>query len=325
MQRVKNSTDLISIIVPVYNVEEYISRTIESILKQTYLNFELILVDDGSTDKSRDICEKFAKIDERIFVFFQNNRGVSAARNKGISKSRGKYIIFIDSDDWVSPKMIETYLNQMIRENSELVINEYNTDCNNILYPQNADLKEGYITIEQALCKIINPKGFYGSVWGKIFLKDIIKKNQLQFNPSIAIGEDLLFVINYIQYCSKISYGKKCLYNYVIRNNSALNTVNLKRLDVIKVYQQLFENTVLSKEIRKRLKAMYVWECIDWQCRLSPTEYKEVKGELKKGAIFNLHLFLLNDVFTYRTKLNSLVKLLFPQFIYKVKYENKSI
>lgn len=322
MQRVKNSTDLISIIVPVYNVEEYISRTIESILKQTYLNFELILVDDGSTDKSRDICEKFAKIDERIFVFFQNNRGVSAARNKGISKSRGKYIIFIDSDDWVAPNMLETYLNQMISEDSELVINEYNREYDNVLYPQNGDLKEGYLTIEQTLCKIINPTGFYGSVWGKIFHADIIKKNQLQFDISIAIGEDLLFVIDYIQYCSKISYGKNRLYNYVIRDSSALNTVNLRRLDIIKVYEQLLEKTTLSRMIRKRLKAIYVWECIDWQCRLIKGDYSDIRKKLRKNALNNFHFFLMEDIFSLNTKLNSIFKLFIPKLVFKIKYNN---
>ncbi|MCI9435360.1 MAG: glycosyltransferase [Bacilli bacterium] len=321
MKILENTEDLISIIVPVYNVEKYVNKMITSIQQQTYSNFELILVDDGSVDDSKVICERISKEDERIAVYSQQNKGVSEARNLGISKAIGKYILFIDADDWIDETLIETYYNLMIKDSNDLVINEYNVINRNKSYSQKRDLPTGVISLQQALYKIINPKGFYGSVWGKLFSLEIIKKNHIKFNPTISIGEDLLFMIDYLQYCSKIVYNDNCLYNYLIRETSALNTVSLKRLDILQVYQQLLENNYLDKKIKKRICAIYVWECIDWQCRLSSKEYNEITHNLRKEAIHKIHIFLLNDVFNYRTKINTLVKLLVPSYVYKRKYK----
>ena len=121
---------LISIIVPVYNVESYLKRCIESILNQTFRDFELILVNDGSTDNSEIICKEYALKDERIKYFYQRNKGVSEARNKGIDNSSGEYIQFIDSDDYVDENFLEIVVNRFKRDNSDIVFigfyNEYN-------------------------------------------------------------------------------------------------------------------------------------------------------------------------------------------------------
>lgn len=219
------SLPLVSVIVPVYNVEQYLPKCIESILSQTFTDFEVILVDDGSTDRSGLICDEYANKDGRISVLHKKNAGVSSARNMALDIAKGEYITFVDSDDYLA----DSYLNDLIGcihdKEVDLAVGGY------------VEVKEDEkitsvcpkITIEQNyFAKFFSEYGFkmLTPPWGKIFKKAIIADNTLYFNENIQFGEDTIFCLNYILYCKKFSCISSSNYYYVIRNGSLTYRVN---------------------------------------------------------------------------------------------------
>lgn len=211
----------ISVIVPVYNVEKYLHRCVDSILNQTFTDFELILVDDGSTDSSGIICDGYALKDNRIIVLHQNNSGVSVARNNGINIAQGKYVMFCDSDDYVS----RTWCNQHYRaiENNEdcyVVSNMYREQISGEIIPiANSDYHDGtnYSYHDIYLMSLSS------SACNKIFLREILEKIGLHFNPKIKIGEDAVFNAEYAINCNCVIYLSQPQYFYCENQSSALH------------------------------------------------------------------------------------------------------
>ena len=162
--------DLVSVIVTVYNSEKYISNAIKSIIDQTYKNLEIIVVDDGSEDASLDICYKYEEVDSRIKVFHKINEGVSSARNFGLRKSTGRYICFLDSDDYYSKDFVLLMVNKQKENKSELVVCGYSTTKE-----QRMILDSTKVSNEKKLNEIID-KGCLNVVWNKLFIKDCIKQ-----------------------------------------------------------------------------------------------------------------------------------------------------
>ncbi len=221
----------ISIIVPVYNTEKYIGRCIESIQNQTYTNLEIILVDDGSKDDSLTICQKYAEKDSRIKVLHtKKNFGVSNARNMGIERSTGEYIGFIDSDDYIEKTMYETLVRYS--DNRVLPICTYNmVDENKTILDQKeigdtvgeVDVKDFFLLCENILLN---------SPVNKLYESTIVKKNNIRFDVNLSLGEDFLFVMQYIEYIEKFYIIDVPLYNYMTIKRESLsqlyrNDVNL--------------------------------------------------------------------------------------------------
>lgn len=205
--------ELISIIIPVYNAEKYISSCIESVLHQTYNEIEVILIDDGSKDQSASICDDYARKDDRIKVVHKVNGGVSSARNEGIKLAKGKYVCFVDSDDWLEPNGIDLLYSELQRANADLVSASY-TFFTKHEKCQKSNCERVYENKDIVLNIIEIVKNSHGSVWGKIFKKDIINTLELFFHTDMPMGEDSLFVISYLQGCNKISFIKESIYNY---------------------------------------------------------------------------------------------------------------
>lgn len=190
---------LVSIIVPVYNVEKYLREAVDSVCVQTYPNWELILVDDGSTDQSGIICDAYAQKDSRIRVFHTANSGVSCARNLGIENATGKWITFMDSDDYLHKDCLETIVSYS--NNMELVV--FSTQ--NVPTGKLAVLSETveyYASLQETQREIDRFKSyFYTGVWNKLYLRD---KVTMRFNPNLSLGEDLWFNVEYMQDCHGI-------------------------------------------------------------------------------------------------------------------------
>ena len=231
--------ELISVIVPVYRVEKYLRKCVDSILKQTYKNMEIILVDDGSDDLCPDICEEYAKKDKRVKVIHQINGGLSAARNSGIRAAKGKYISFIDSDDYIEKDMYEILVKRMGEDESQMAV------CNYIYVDESGNFIEslnkkngiidGVITPKQALERLILDRNcYYIPAWNKLYERSLFE--DIEF-PEGKLNEDE-FVVHYIyEKCRKISCVEKALYYYVQRMGSIMNTnVSVKRLDVVEAY-----------------------------------------------------------------------------------------
>lgn len=230
---ISDGEPLISIIVPVYNVEQYIGRCLRSLIKQSYENIEIILIDDGSEDGSADICEAYARAESRIRVIRQVHKGVSAARNAGLSAANGSYIIFVDSDDWVLQHYVETLYRLMVIHKAQLaMVGKYckRGPTTNNVFINSPKLYTKTMTAEQTLDNILDEKMYLGYVWNKMFHKAIIDDNNLRFSEEISIWEDLLFCCQYILKISKAVYSNDKLYVYNIRHNSSSNSCEYKAL-----------------------------------------------------------------------------------------------
>lgn len=201
---------LISIIIPVYNVERYLSECLDSVLAQTIEDFELILVNDGSTDSSGKICDAYAEIDNRIRVFHQANAGSSTARNLGIEKARGKYICFIDSDDTVTSRYLEAFL-PGINQNADLCVQGLREHIAGEVTYEKKFVEQYHASVVSALDA--GMLHFRGPVC-KLFYADIIRKNNIEFPKHIVYGEDAVFFYSYLSHISTIYTSSKCCYYY---------------------------------------------------------------------------------------------------------------
>ena len=218
----------ISVIVPVYNVEKYLRRCIDSILAQAFTDFELLLIDDGSKDKSGEICDEYAVKDKRVRVFHKENGGVSSARNLGLDKAQGEWVYFVDSDDLVLADALETF-NGLTKSNSELVMAGFCTsEENGMVREQPKLMRQCELSVVEALKEMYAPSDFcyQGYLCCKLFKKKWIQQNHLRFDENISFNEDRLFIVKYLC-CSKacISYTTKAVYNYILRMNSAMSTL----------------------------------------------------------------------------------------------------
>lgn len=232
-----------SIIVPVYNAESVLSRCIDSILNQTITNFELILVDDGSKDRSFEICNRYQKMDSRVIALTKKNGGVSSARNLGLKTAKGKYIAFVDSDDYVD----NTYLENLDVGDGELIISGVKYEgygvCGELTTKWNSrvvSMDEKEQLIELLLGKELS------YVVAKRYRKELIDKEKLLFDESLTLGEDGYFNICYIEKCTKIHLVENIDYIYVRYNRETLSNCNLNKETIIR-----FEN--VNKKIREKM------------------------------------------------------------------------
>ena len=212
----------VSIIVPVYNSERYIFDCINSILKQTFTDFELLLIDDGSKDDSLGICQAFEKRDSRIRLYHKENGGVSSARNIGLDNALGDYLAFCDSDDFVEPEWIETLVHGIRRENLDVVVSGFNAIIDGECYD-----KIGLGTSDSVLTKShffqLRKSGMDSFVWNKLFVRKIIDQEKLRFDCEVSYGEDSIFVLNYLLSCKgDIGISNTYTYNYRVSNKDSL-------------------------------------------------------------------------------------------------------
>lgn len=226
---------LISVIIPVYNVEKFLEKCLESILKQTLKEFEVLLINDGSTDRSLEICHKFQqKYPNIIRVFNNQNQGSSISRNQGINEAKGEYIQFIDSDDWIEETMFEEMYRKIKKDNSDIVISGYIRE-DRIL---NSNLEMIPITSKSDKYFWLSDKALIPYTPNKLYKRDKILDFKLKFEAEIRLSEDLLFNIQYMLMSQKVSVLPKAFYHYIIHGeNTVLNLE--KRKDIFKVFKKI--------------------------------------------------------------------------------------
>ena len=264
---------LVSVIVPIYNVEKYLSQCLESIVNQSYRELEIILVDDGSTDGSVQTIELFSKSDDRIKVIYQNNLGASAARNAGISIAKGEYIVFVDSDDWLDTGIVELALEKAIN-GFDLVFWGYNkvflsnVRKGNVWF--NEDRSFNAIDVRELLLyRIIGPNDEemlnlmsldnFSMPWSKLYRRDIIEHNNVHFRPTQEVAsEDLLFNFDYLIHCKQAFFLNKTGYYYRKFNSNSLtknhnNTLYKRLITLHEVFFQRIKTFELPIEVLGRL------------------------------------------------------------------------
>ncbi len=251
---------MVSIIVPIYNIEAYLHKCIESILCQTYSDFELILVDDGSTDASPIICDSYAKQDSRIKVIHKQYEGVSRARNSGLKLSTGYWIMYVDGDDWIDKEMLFSLISEANKsgENVDLV------DAGFRMIWDNGRTVEVYNNYEKGTKKSLLTSyiGYsWTTVWGGIAKRELYEKYGLRSPDGVSYCEDFHLAVRLRYYANEVVTLNKCFYNYRQRNTSLLHSYNEKQaqeeqwvyLDTIDFFKKLGEYDIYRKPLNWRL------------------------------------------------------------------------
>lgn len=259
----------VSVVVPVYNVEDYLDKCVKSIVSQTYENLEIILVDDGATDRSSRICDQWAVKDNRIKVIHKKNGGLSSARNAGMDNATGNYIMFEDSDDWLEVELIEKCVNRIQKSMADMVIFGYKKvdEIGNCLEEltfgsQNLSKKE----MTNQLFKRITEMSF-GYAWNKMYDLNSIRKSGIKFDSGIVDREDLVFNMQLLKYLNKISYLEFVGYSYLQRGTSLLHNADLARIKNVKPFCHKMYNIDLDDMgVKKKVYNMnvlhYLSDCI---------------------------------------------------------------
>lgn len=297
---------LVSIIVPVYNSQKYLNKCIESLVNQTYKNIEVFLIDDGSSDESPQICDKWANIDNRINVIHQKNGGVSSARNCGLQHAKGYYISFVDSDDYLPENSIKVLLDN-ITDNDDLISGSYiikkikkknlsNPDL--IVYPN-----EKFTRFDEY------DKTNWGNC-GKLYKSSIIKENNILFNTKLSFGEDHIFNLNYVKHTNNnIVVINKPVYVY---NNSIRNSLTSKpHIDMNFQQKALFEailNFFGTDNISAEAKNNYLYNAIFSSIEHYVINYNKTKAQNKIEETFDIFENYISDDF---------LKSKFPKKMYK--------
>ncbi|QNA44994.1 glycosyltransferase family 2 protein [Lacibacter sediminis] len=213
------ATPKISIIIPVYNAAGYIEQCIRSVMTQTIKDIEIIAVNDGSTDESKEMLDRLAATDERLLVFHQSNKGVSATRNFGLQQATGSYIGFCDADDWMEPDMLQELYNAITLQNCEWAICNVNMHKEGQPLKVRLQLKDEVMDVADDRTGLLHGlmRFYYDYAnWNKLFSAAIIRKYQLGFREDMSIWEDLLFNLQYLHYVNRVAVVAKPLYNYRI-------------------------------------------------------------------------------------------------------------
>lgn len=254
---------LVSVIIPIYNAEENLEHCLNSLIAQTYRNIQIVLVNDGSEDKSEEICLRFVKNDSRITYVYQKNNGVGSARNNGIWNAEGEYVCFVDADDYVYPQFVEILLNSIEENEADMAICGFSEIKDNIIVNQT----KGDVQImsqQDAMVNLMREDGFKGYVWNKLFRKDIIQEHKIEFDTSISVWEDVLFDFQYMLCVNKIVYNSTPLYYYIYNHNSSSHERNHilgeeKAYSVIRAQKEI--EKLIPKEyydVKEQLSVRYV-------------------------------------------------------------------
>lgn len=255
----------VSIIVPIYNAEKNLVRCIESVLKQDYENFELILMNDGSKDGSGELCDEYAKKDDRIRVIHKENSGVSDTRNHAIGLAKGEYLQFIDSDDWITPDATGLMVRMAQESNCEMVIADFYRVIGERLAHKGDIREDGLLTREEfALYMMEDPADFYyGVLWNKLYRRDIIEEFKLCMDENISWCEDFIFNMEYIRHVKNVYALHVPIYYYVKTPGSLVSqgmsitkTIQMKRT-VFKCYNEFYKDIFKEEDYEKRRRQVY--------------------------------------------------------------------
>ena len=263
---------MISVIVSIYNMEKYLRQCLDSLVCQTYPDFELLLINDGSTDRSGRICDEYEKKDSRIHVFHKENGGLSSARNYGIDHAAGDYIIFPDPDDWVEITYLERLLE--IREENDADLSicgryRFADDRREVVYDMKA--QAAVLSTEEALKWLMHPYKFCGFSWNKLYDLRVIREQGFRFDEELGMVQDLHFAFRYILQCQRIAYDPQPLYHYRAGGaTSKESRLTARKMSALKTYQKIAD--------------------IAW---------KSPYPELERAAYRSMYNFCLNNIYSY--------------------------
>lgn len=313
----------ISVIVPIFNVEQYLENCINSIINQTYENLEIILVDDGSPDNCGAICDEFAVKDNRIKVILKENGGLSSARNAGLDIATGDLIAFIDSDDWIEPEML-TVLERILSENSaDFSVCGMITDYGNAVINNKLSLSNVVkVNKPEIFNLILNAPNFYGYACNKLFKKDII--GDLRFDESLMSCEDLDFCVRLSEKCNLAVFTNQKFYHYMQHSASMTGETgySTRKLSVLKAYENILPYyEKYNPENLSIIRKNYLKIAINIKGRMLHNNIidTEISNRLQKVIDENYKLVLRDKEIKFATKFNIFISNKFPGLILSIK------
>lgn len=307
----------ISVIIPVFRVEAFLQKCVDSIRNQTYKNLEIILVDDGSDDGCPALCDAYAEIDDRIKVIHQKNGGLSAARNSGLEVATGEYIGFVDSDDYIDPFMYECLLDEMRKQDASLGICafDYVTPAGVKLEGEEYEspLRDGVYDGKELLAKVIEKNGcFYVTAWNKLYKKEIW--DNLRFEDG-KVHEDEFVIHKVLLKCRKVAVVSDIFYHYMQNDKSIMHTeYSIKRLDRVEALLNRFEDCHREMNMMWKLRmfGVFKFRFVEAEQFISSSEefkqrydtllnrYKIIKQNLSLKDRCMIDMFLLVKRFKWR-------------------------
>lgn len=282
---------MMSVIVPAYNAEKFIKKAIESVIYQTYKDIEVLVVNDGSTDNTENICIELSKKDSRIFYYKKENAGVSDTRNFAMLHAKGEYITFLDADDYLPPYAIEIMVKELTSEKCDVIFGNHAYDYSGKILPRNARIKAGYYTYEQLKNRLVDDGTLtgmlFGSVCGVGYKRDIIDNINIKFDTKLKVNEDGLFNLMYLKNTSKIRVVETP-YIYVYRqwkiNRNLLLHINedfyIANRTIRKYLKSINELKVYKKQFYCREVSMIFWNIL--QIKDAKTNLIEARKYLNK-------------------------------------------
>lgn len=278
----------VSVIVPVYNVEKYLNRCIDSILNQTFRDFELILVDDGSTDQSGRICDEYKEKDNRIVVIHKTNGGLSDARNYGIDRAKGEYITFIDSDDWIKERYIEVLYNNAVKFKVDISAVNLHKEYDDIS-ERSCDITEGVFDGKAAMQFLYGDMSIYFNVaWAKLYKISLFEDIRY---PVGKLHEDGFTTYKLLYFSNTVYFSNEDLYNYYQRQGSIMNKFSVSRFDEYEVYierKKFFEEHNLESLARANEKTRLA-------C-MKTLAMKIINSDIEKNKRKNIFEIFKNDM-----------------------------
>ncbi|QWI19513.1 glycosyltransferase [Bacillus wiedmannii] len=288
---------LVSLIVPIYNVEEFLPRCLDSIIRQEYGNLEIILVNDGSTDQSGLICDRYAEKDERFIVIHKENGGVSSARNVGLNEVTGNYIGFIDPDDWIEPNMIIKLYELIVQYNADIAMCGYvKEDTQGLPLYKHDELSTKVLNKEETLNSILNPNGFRGFLWNKLFSADLFYEKQIFFDENICFCEDLLFCCQAILNAKQVVYDSTPYYHYIIHDsNASKSNFSLKKLTALDSLENIVKLLGDQKGVRLEQYKNYYMH-LNISLLMNGIHDGKIRKQDKERLKKNLYKFRIGDL-----------------------------
>ncbi len=291
--------NLITVVVPVYNMGHLLGKSINCLLSQTYENYEILIINDGSTDNSGTICDELAKKDNRIRVIHKENGGISSARNCGIENAKGEYIIFPDPDDWVEKDYLERFIDLQTEYKTDVEICGHFVDDDKKSVIHNKNATKSLLNKESAINILMRPDGFCGFSWNKLYHLDIIKENDLRFDEELGMAQDLHFTFRYLVNCDKVVYDPTPTYHYFQHIGGVTNKkspLTKRKISGLKTYEKIAElagdkypkaqSSAFSTLFNMSMHFIYVY----YETKMQDKELlKKLKGNLKtyKKYFFN--------------------------------------
>lgn len=316
---------MVTMIVPIYNMERYLSRCVDSLLRQSCRDFEIILVNDGSSDGTAQICDRYAaQYPDLVRVLHKPNGGPSAARNAGLDAVRGEFVIFPDPDDWVEPDYVESLLSHQRQYDADMVCVGHYIDTDEGCAVDRADQETCILTSEQAQRGLLLPPGLQGFSWSKLYRMDIIRAHELRFQEDLFITEDLYFAYCYLPHCRNICYAPSVRsYHYCQSDDSITADVfSRRKLGMLYVMERIIADCEdRDPELAQAARDVVCTSAVNllWMLKKSDSKDPETIAYLRRCIRQTLPGYLRSGTYGNGRKIQAILAMVCPELFMQLK------